>query len=159
MMARFAIQKVGDTYEISGHMDEHTDFSPLLADADGSGPLKLSFEGVTSMNSVGARALTLCMRELGQRAVELHQVPTFLVEQINVVPGLIGKRAKNVASLFAPYHCSGCKLTTDSLVERHEVHLSHRGTEAPVRRCERCGAAMKLRGEEEDLFLFLTYSA
>lgn len=156
-MARFEIRKVGDTYEISGHLDEHADFSPLLATTEA--PLKLSFSEVDRMNSVGSKALTQLMRDLGLRDVELHHVPTFLVEQINVVPSLIGRRAKNLLSLVAPYHCQTCKQTSEMLIERHEVRQSHRGTQAPTRRCETCNGPMKLKGEEEDLFLFLTYSA
>jgi DNA-directed RNA polymerase subunit RPC12/RpoP len=156
-MSKFEIRKEGDTYFVLGHMNEATDFGPLLESPDA--PLKVNLEGVTNINSVGSKALMNLVRNPGSRELQLLEVPSFLVTMFNVVPALIGKRAKSVHSLFVPYHCADCGKTVEMLIKREEVRMTNRGTHAPARRCERCNAAMKLRGEEEDMFLFLTYSA
>jgi hypothetical protein len=154
-MAKLEIRYEDGIHNLRGRIDEHADFAPLLQSQDS--PLRIGLEDVDTLNSVGTKAFAAFNKALGAREVEYTKAPVFLVDMINTLPALFGRKAAGIKSVLAPYQCTACNHRAAREVQVDEVKQSNYGTEAPGRTCNRCGKPMRLTTDPEEYFLFLTY--
>ena len=120
-------------------------------------PLIIDLEGVVTMTTAGRRALIALMKQSDPRALAIDNCPRFLIESINATPALLGghHRAHRIRSLYAPYSCKSCNVTTEAWVARHEIKIVRSCVRAPLRACHYCGQRMTLATDPQDFFLFL----
>jgi len=140
-----------------GSLSEGIDFSSIVNDAQS--PLRLSFEDVERINSVGIRATAQMLAAIAHRDVEIINVPVPIIDMVNSLPSFFGKHASRIKSLFVPMSCSQCSVSSDLIVQRDEIKFTNRGFTTPLRRCVSCGASMRYAVMPEDYLLFIAHES
>ena len=115
------ISRSGNVILISGVIDEHADFSPLLTE---SAPLSLDFSGVERVNSVGLRTWMRFMTLWGDKDLIYLGCPVVIVDQLATIPALMGikKQAALVQSAYLVFECDKCGHQEDRCIDRAGVH-------------------------------------
>ncbi len=115
------ISRTGATLKISGVIDEHADFTPLLSEP---APLTLDFSGVERVNSVGLRTWMRFMTQWGDKDLTYVGCPVVVVDQLAIIPALMGikRRAAMVQSACIGFECLKCGHQEDRCLDRSDVH-------------------------------------
>ena len=156
-MTDLEIDLRGSLAYLSGHLNEKSDLSTLLAAPP---PLKLYLEAMIGMNSTGTRTFMRFIKDWGERALELHECPSWFIDLVNVLPNFLGRDLtfKRVVSFFVPYVCKQCALETMQLIKLKEVKTSLRGIAAVPRRCETCMNPLAMKHDPNDFLLFVLHA-
>jgi hypothetical protein len=146
------IEDKGGTLYLAGPLDEFADLTALLERPQ---PLKLNLRGVSRLNSIGIRHFLKFLSDWGARAITYEECPSEFVDQVNMVPSLLGARRQAVVgSLYAPYVCHHCDHEEEILCTNAEVQTVKAGGEPPARKCSDCGKETTLLSDT--FFVFLT---
>ena len=149
------ISRVGSLIQISGVIDEHSDFSTLLSE---SAPLSIDFSGVERVNSVGLRTWMRFMTQWGDKELIYLKCPVVIVDQLATIPALMGikKRAALVQSADLAFECDKCGHQEDRCIDRASVDPTPDPSvlQPP---CPSCGGTLELINEDQ-LVIFLPRS-
>lgn len=137
--------------EVAG--DLRDDVSEALGRVEGElkgakGPVVIDCRGFGFINSFAMSQWTAFIKKLKGPLV-FERCPAYLIDQINVVPALVGKG--RVASFDAPYRCHGCQANFEAPFETARVDRKHG---LPDVACPRCGAEV---APDVDRTSFLTF--
>jgi hypothetical protein len=140
-------------FHLSGVLNEYADFTPLLQEAE---PLRLNIRKVSRLNSIGIRNLLKFLSEWGAKAFTYEECPSEFVDQINMIPAMLGTKAHGqVVSLFVPYECGNCDNEEEILADISEYKGQVKAGEEPPRKaCSKCGSPMSVL--MDSFFVFLT---
>jgi rubredoxin len=144
-----------DVVYLSGVMDESADLSSLLNRPE---PLSLNFKGIKRFNSTGIRNLLRFLSHWGSRKLEYLECPCEFIDQINMIPALLGHRPNfyTIKSLFVPYECRSCSYDDEQLQELAAIEPTLRdGKHLDSRVCPQCGASLQVISEAYFAFLQL----
>ncbi len=131
---------------VAGNIDEHADLSQL---GNPSGLVEVDMGRVRRINSYGVRSWIEVMRRVPSDVEVVYtHCPPFLVDQMNMVDGLIGDA--RVASFFVPLACEDCGAERSELVEVTSCSKEW----LPQMSCPGCGSPMVL-DDIEDKYRFL----
>lgn len=145
------VEKDG-TYHLSGILNEYADFSPLVKQAP---PLRLNMRSVSRLNSIGIRNLLKFLAEWGAKDFEYHDCPSEFIDQINMIPALLGTKATGrVVTLFVPYECAECDNEEEVLAKVTDFKGLAEGGDAPRRKCVKCGGQLSVL--TDSFFVFLS---
>lgn len=138
---------------LSGVLNEYADFSGLTAKAE---PLRLNMKEVSRLNSIGIRNLLKFLSDWGSKAFSYDQCPSEFIDQINMIPALLGTKAHGkVLSLYVPYECSACDHDDEVLAQADDFRAGIKaGREPPKRPCPKCGQEMAVL--TDSFFVFLS---
>lgn len=139
-------------FVVTGVLDEHVDYKPLL---DSTPPIRLRLGNVITVNSLGVRNFLRFMEACRQIEVELHECSLAFMDALNTIPGMLGvpQRPEILRSIRMIYGCLGC-----SKEESHTFAVvPELGAmpEVPRRLCSRCGRLLQPVVEASDLFTYL----
>lgn len=152
-----SITQRNGVWHVTGNLDVHFNSADLVGQA--SGVVKLNFEALTGITSLGARKLRELLTACIGRGVEFQECPGVLVDMMNFVPGLfdVGEPVLEVVSVYAPYACGTCQTPPmQVLLETKDVVFEGVGVKLPPRHCPRCGKRMEIATDPHDYFLFKT---
>lgn len=85
---------------MSGPINESADFGPVRFAK--RPPIEIDMDEVTLINSVGLRSFGNWVCSLENPSIDFSNVPKFVVDQFNMIPGLVPPRSK-VLSFYVPY--------------------------------------------------------
>jgi hypothetical protein len=136
------IFRAGSVWKISGVIDEHADFSVLLAE---QAPLTLDFSEVERVNSVGIRTWMRFMTQWGDKDLIYVACPAVVVDQLSIIPALMGikRRAAMVQSADISFECSQCGHQEDRSLDRSAVHPNPDSARLSPQ-CPSCGRTLKM---------------
>lgn len=137
---------------LSGILNEYADLSSLTKQPT---PLTLNLREVSRLNSIGIRNLLKFLHEFGDKPLTYVECPSEFVDQINMIPGLLGvKRQGVVASLFVPYECTSCGHEEDLLADTEPYRQALKSSQPmPQRSCPRCKSPMAVINDSFFVFL------
>jgi hypothetical protein len=136
---------------LSGVLNEFADLSALLKSA---APLRLNMRHVTRLNSIGVRNLLKFLSEWGDRAFYYEECPSEFIDQINMIPALLGNAGRGqVKSLFVPYECAECDAEEEVLADAEAYREPARQGRLPTRTCGKCGGKMSVLTDAFFVFL------
>ena len=158
--AKIVQNKEGDNLRVtvSGYIGEGAE----LFDLNFAGVKKviIDLSGVNYMNSVGVKNwITWTTRFPNTLAIELHNCPTLIVNQVNMVAGFLPNNG-TVESLSAPFICQKCNREQSEALARgkhYQYATATKGSELqlPTLKCPKCGQPMELDVVEAKFFNFL----
>lgn len=140
-------------HHLAGVLDEFSDFSLLLRQSE---PLRLNLRLLTRFNSIGVRNFLRFLTDWGPKAFVYDQCPSEFVDQINMIPALLGTKGQGrVETLFVPYECSNCDNEEEVLSRAEDYRAAAKaGADLPSRTCGKCGHPMTVL--MDSFFVFLT---
>ncbi len=120
-MTDFRLKVPGDVFHVIGTITEHADFAPVLKAT--RHPVAVNFQGTVQVSSAGAMKLRDLVLAMPDDGLAFHECPPFLIELFNMIPDLTRMRghAVRIVSLYAPYTCGSCQLSTDVLKAGAEI--------------------------------------
>jgi DNA-directed RNA polymerase subunit RPC12/RpoP len=139
----------GGAYELAGEIDEHVDFSPLLAKLSGHAVFDLA--RVRRINSQGVRAWIDFLRDVPVRTLVFRRCSPAVITQVNMIANFRGPAT--IESFLAPYVCDACGEEAEHLIDVAEQR--RRGGAVPAVACPKCGAAMQFDDVPDRYFSFL----
>jgi len=153
-MVKGMLSKREETFFLSGFIDETFEFSALLPSQGGQ--LKLNFQAVLGISSLGLRHLIDLLATLENKSVAFFECPRLFVELFNHMPQVYGGRrhARRIVSCYAPYCCPACSLSVDVLVPLESVRFDCHELIVPSAKCHICRSAMNFIGDPMEYFLF-----
>jgi hypothetical protein len=152
----------GALLKFQGILDERTDVSLIagavqeILSSTSNAKVVLDFQGVRRANSLGIVQWSKFIHTV-DCALEYRNVPTWLVEQLNLKIIALGANA-TVTSVLAPFYCG-----EDG---RHEVHCLQVGQDIPIlgdysnfviERVSEKGNKLEADFEPKEYFAFLTW--
>lgn len=144
----------GDDLKVSidGNIDEESVFEELpLA---GVAKIYIDLGKVSAINSVGIREWIKWSKGLGGvNAIEIHNCPKVVVDQVNMVAGFLPPNAK-VISFFVPYYSDESGEEVMVLFKRGE-HFDDTGARPPEGLKDSAGNEMEIDVIEAKYFKFL----
>lgn len=148
------------TFRLQGALDEDTNFSVVLEFLKSLQhiPEQIRFElgKVRAMNSCGVREWLLFMERLGPTTrLSFASLSEALVEQANIISGLLGRGHTTIESFQAPFHCPQCSKGYWMLLKPAQVGFGPAGPELPAVSCPRCGTKLQFDSLEQEYFEFL----
>ena len=147
--------KKEDYVSISGIVDEHADFSPLLLKK--TDILFLELKNVNRINSSGVRKWVNALDKL--RDVEIHYINCSfaVVEQLSMVPEFLNKKSY-VESFEAQYVCENCNISqTFNLVVGYDIKPGEaRYPDGPEKICYNCKEKMEFDHNPDSYLYFLS---
>ena len=154
-MAKPAVDIVKGVYCITGAINEKFDFEELKN--SGQLPIRINLEGAVSISSIGIRNLKLFIESLPDLAIELYDCPRWIVDILNVIPGILSTKNHRVrvVSAYTPYHCKTCNTSDERLVRVEAIRLEGTQLMLPVGQfCKQCNEPVKPSVDTYDYFLF-----
>ena len=103
-MFNFEIVNQENRYKFIGVISETSDFSPILE--NDFEVIYVDLVGVERINSVGVREWVESFRKSNKKYI-FHNIPAFIMEQFNMVPGLIPP-GSIIDSFYGNYYCDYC---------------------------------------------------
>ncbi len=143
----------GDTtiYSLSGNIDDNSDFSVIEPTSPN---LVLDFQNVSSVNSYGIKKWAVLLTSLESKNVSYRNIPTILVEQINIINHL--RRGVTLESFYLPFGCESCDIEIDKLVTLEDVKTEgYFDSLDELYDCERCRSHLEFLDDEDIYFIFL----
>jgi DNA-binding response OmpR family regulator len=134
---------------LRGDFTEATRFDDLLQQMVGR--IVFDLAQVTYMNSLGVRAWCEFLRAAPIQGYEFLACSVAFVLQASTVSDVVGRGT--VTSFFAPYHCSGCDLQEERLLQSAAVLAA--GMVPPRFTCSSCRGTVKFDDLPERYFAFL----
>ena len=145
------VEKDG-VYYLSGVLNEYANFGQLLAVKP---PLKMNVRQFSRLNSIGIRNLLRFLSEWGEKAFEYLDCPSEFVDQVNMIPALLGVKSQGkITTLFVPYECPDCDREEEFLCNLSDFMGLKNGGEIPTKICAKCGGHMAVLSDS--FFVFLT---
>jgi hypothetical protein len=161
---RMEIARAGDTslLRFVGTLNEDADlvagFNSLERSAGNSKSLEIDLSEVMRINSCGTREwMRFYQKVRAKFAVRILCLSESFVEQVNVVPAMLGNALKDVASIMVPLVCPKCNQTRSQKVETKALVQKGSTVTIPKYSCEKCGTAYALDTDSE-YFAFLMSS-
>ena len=151
-MSYLEIQKKGNLIYIKGIISEQSDFSKVFEGIQEK--CTIDFEGIERINSCGVREWAKTIKDLNIE-IEYINCPPVVVEQFNMVPEFLGKKAK-VKSFYARFYCEDCDIEELFLFDSKQFLSNNDNLVVPEFLCE-CGAYFLFDENENEYFLFLEY--
>lgn len=149
-------------FRLSGTVDED---SPLMAILDvikqsGAKLSEVQFDlgQVVRMNSCGIREWLLVMERLPKSTVRtFFNVNEIFVEQVNMIPSMLGGKGAQIISFEAPYRCDACSMDMPILLDPNQVKFDPKtaAPQAPEMKCPKCGGVLEFAWLVEEYFAFL----
>lgn len=144
------VEKDG-VFHLAGVLNENADFSSLVSKPV---PLKLNMRNVSRFNSIGIRNLLKFLSEWGQKPFEYIECPSEFIDQVNMIPALLGaKRHGEIRSFFVPYECQSCDFEEEVLGDVDQYAVVAQGGEPPMRKCPKCAGTMNVQTDSFLVFL------
>jgi len=144
---------VGDTARtrvvLKGDFTEATSFDDLAPSMVGR--VDFDMAQVRYMNSLGVRAWCDFLGNAPIQGYEFHACSVPFVLQASMVEDVVGRGT--VTSFFAPYHCEGCDLQEERLLQSAAVLAA--GLHPPVFTCPACQGQLVFDDLPERYFAFL----
>jgi hypothetical protein len=134
---------------LRGDFTEATRFDELLPLMVGR--IVFDLAQVSYMNSLGVRAWCEFLRAAPIQGYEFHACSVAFVLQASTVSDVVGRGT--VISFFAPYHCSGCELQEERLLQSAAVLAAD--MVPPRYTCSSCRGTLKFDDLPERYFAFL----
>ena len=151
-MGTMLIDRNENNIFISGIIDERSSFAGIF---DGLKEFcTIDMSGVQRINSCGVRSWAKAVESSNIR-LEYINCPTVVVEQFNMVPEFLGKKAK-VKSFYARFYCEDCDIEELFLFDSKQFLSNNDNLVVPEFLCE-CGAYFLFDENENEYFLFLEY--
>jgi hypothetical protein len=126
------------TAYISGTIDEHADFSPVLQQP---GPLTLDLSGVKMVNSLGVRGWLKFLFDWGTRSeLTYDKCSVAVVDQLVILESLTKPKDYliKIRSFYAPIECTSCTFSSEILVSYAD--LARAGSiDDLLPKCAACG--------------------
>lgn len=154
-MSRFQIEieKTATVWNLKvvGVIDEDARFEDFKI--VGAPALSINMSQVKSINSCGIREWIVWIGTAGTVAIELHECPKVIVDQINMVQGFLPAHGK-VASFFVPYFSeeTGSEKT---VLYRFGTEYSEKGLQGTPNIKDDSGKPMEIDVVEAKYFKFL----
>lgn len=148
------------TFRPVGIVDEDINFSVILSTISQLGVASHEFRfdlgQIDRINSCGVREWLLLMEKLpaGMRYSFLN-VNELMVEQANMISGILGRAGTPVLSFMAPYHCDKCNKDIAVSLEPKQVQYVDDSPAAPKMSCPTCGTPLKFDWLEDEYFAFV----
>jgi hypothetical protein len=141
------ISRSGSIILLSGVIDEHADFMPLMQEP---APLSIDFSGVERINSIGLRSWMRFMTKWADKPLIYLNCPVVISDQLAIIPALRGikLRAATVESAFIPYDCNKCQHQEDFKVLQKDAHPNPK-PDVLNPKCPACSAAMDLVNSDQ----------
>ena len=140
------------TVRFQGEIDETADFSELTAWL--SGIVEFHLEGVTHINSIGAREWIRLVRSLpAVTELYLANCSMAVVAQLNVISNFRGQG--EVRSFYAPYVCGGCGIEVAKLINIKICFPDPKTRHPPTFTCDSCGHPLDFDEVPEHYMAFL----
>ena len=144
--------------QLSGTIDEQTDFDKIFEGLEGTKKLIINLKGVTMINSCGVRDWVNKMKEIGDSfEIEYVECSSAIIEQLNMITNFLS--SGKIVSFYAPYYCEDCDKERNKLIVIEEQFPSEEDREepeAPDFDCPDCGKTMELSEDEDEYFSFLS---
>lgn len=143
---------------LSGEINEANDLPALPPNIPGR--LTIDLEGVTLVNSSGARNWVTWIQAIKTgKGIYLRKCSHSFIHQSNILVGFLGREAR-VESVFVVYHCAACSADRKSLVEIPPTARSPQDIQvSPTIPCPNCGAAMEMDAAPSRFFGFVARMA
>jgi hypothetical protein len=109
------------------------------------------------ISSNGAMHLRNLVLALPPGALQFLECPPFLVETFNMIPDItrLAGHEVDVVSVYVPYTCESCRISTDVLKKIVDVKISNGSVTLGNSRCHQCLGPMSLVVDPIDYFSFL----
>ena len=142
-------------YYLSGRLDESADFSPIAAASPD--PIRLDFEHVDFVNSIGIRNLLRFLMSAGDVGVEYTGLPPSFVSNVNVIPQLLGNRLDPFAvkTFFLPYCCESCRTNFSHLLRMRDVSADGKTLKVPDLECPKCKSVAEVDADIHEYLGFV----
>ena len=143
---------------LRGRVDERSDFS-VANDAWSQDVKKveLHLKEVEYLNSLGIRMWIEWLDGFAPGAqLEYHEVPSMMVEQMNLIRGILRPGA-SLASFHADFYCEACDHDTTIVLKQGEGFVKDKVCLPEEVACSHCGNETYLDVVEEDYFGFLKH--
>lgn len=143
-----------------GVLDEDVNFLILTQAFQGLGvPVKnviFDLGHVARINSCGVREWILFLEKLaGTVTLSFVNMNEIFVEQVNMMPNMLGKKGWTVLSFHAPYHCAHCNTDIAAVLQPAQVKWQGELPIAPAFVCRKCSKPLAFDWLEEEYFSFL----
>ena len=136
------IEEKGGVYHVRGVLDEYADLSSLLSKP---APLRLNFQGLLRLNSIGIRNMLKFLAGWGDKPLIFEHCTSEFIDQVSMIPALLGiKKQGQVTSLYVPYECGSCDHEADIFGEMQEYAAGLKSQQWPVKVCPKCGGKMQV---------------
>ena len=140
------------TVQFHGEIDETADFSELTAWLSGS--VEFHLQGVSHINSIGAREWIRLARSLpAVTDLSLAYCSTAVVAQLNMISNFRGQGV--VRSFFAPYVCGSCGAEVAKLIDVKICFPDPKTRHPPTFTCDGCGHPLDFDEVPEHYMAFL----
>ena len=139
----------GGVYELAGEVDEHVDFSPLLARM--SGHVVFDLARLRRINSQGVRAWIDFLRDVPVRTLTFRRCSPAVITQVNMIANFRGPAT--IVWFLAPYACDACGNEIEHLIDVADQR--RRGAKVPSVACPSCGSAMSFDDVADRYLSFL----
>lgn len=138
--------------QFHGEIDETADFSELTAWL--SGQVEFHLQGVTHINSVGAREWIQLARSLpAVTSLSLAYCSAAVVAQLNMISNFKGQGV--VSSFFAPYVCGACGTEVNKLLDVKICFPDPKTRHPPTFTCDSCSHPLDFDEVPEHYMAFL----
>lgn len=155
MKSNLIIASKANGYLLTGQINEFADFTDLLAAPEATIILDLS--GIQRINSYGIKKWILLLNQLAGKTVILQNCPICFVEQISLVPGMLGHGVVN--NFFLPYWCPQCEKECAVAVSYDETRKTgFLDTLEGSLKCEACEQNLTFYDDIEIFFDFLRHN-
>lgn len=135
-----------------GDIDEDFEYSILMDEKVPS--YHIDLERVHMMNSCGYRELIAFLENIDRDAkVTYHNCPQVVVQQFNMLSGLIAKNTE-VRSFIAPYFCESCDMEVLKKIELSNFPCPN--FEVPKSTCPKCKSQLEFDALEKSYLKFLS---
>jgi hypothetical protein len=137
--------------KITGNIDE--DFTSEGLFEEEAKVYHFDFDKLNSINSCGIREWIIYLEKIAPSCQVVYEnCPVIMIEQMNVVQGILPKDCK-VMSFYAPYYCEDCDEEVLKLLRPEDI----KNNEAPVfdSEIEGCKCTLELDAIEGQFFQFL----
>jgi hypothetical protein len=143
-----------------GVINEDSNFTSLLEylRALGAGAKRVQFDmgSITRMNSCGVREWILLMERIPTNVnAEFVNIGELFVEQVNMIPAVLGKKRAPVLTFQAPYRCPSCNTDFPVVLEPKQVQFQGGHPVPPRVACSKCKTELEFESLEEEYFGFL----
>ncbi len=159
---RIEMERLGTTvvFRTVGFIDEDVNFSVLLermrALASEIDTVQFDLGSVTGLNSCGVREWIILMERMPNTLSRVFsKVCGTFIEQVNMVPSMLGRGAWKMLSFEAPYACGPCGKDYQTTLDPSMIKPKDGKFRAPAVNCPKCGCKMEFDWIEEEYFSFL----
>lgn len=159
---RLELEIVGKTatFRPIGTVDEDINFSVVLTSLEQLGPDNYEFRfdlgRIDRINSCGVREWLLLMERLpATTRYTFANVNELMIEQANMISGILGRKGTPVTTFQAPYRCDHCKTDVPVMLEPKHIKVEDDSPVAPPVNCPTCAKPLTFDWLEDEYFAFI----